>query len=66
MKRSGTIGLRGDRLFRAVTLETQMTVGQDKPRGLLASALMTLKTGGSAGVARKLQKPQAFGAGVWF
>lgn len=47
----------GDRLFRVVTLETQLTVCQDRLLGLLGSPLITLKTGTFAEVTRTFQKP---------
>lgn len=50
---------RGDRLFRAVTLETQLTICQDRPLGLPDNPLMTLKTGSFAGATGQFQKPQA-------
>lgn len=47
-------------------METQLNGFPRRAPGLLASPLMTLKTGSFAGAARKFQKPQAFGAGGWF
>lgn len=58
---------QGDRLFRAVTLEMQLTVCQDSVYwGLLDLILTTLKTSNFAGATRKFQKQQTFGAGGSF